>query len=309
MTHRLRSGNDAPIKVLVTGANGQLGFELRQTCPANVTLIATDAETLDITQPRQIAAALADHQPDVVINAAAYTAVDKAEAERETAWLINATAPEYLAQAIVQQQQAGKNIRLVQVSTDFVFSGQQSTPYQPEDLPQPLSVYGASKLAGEQAVLKHLTDALVVRTSWLYSGHGHNFVKTMLRLMREKTQLGIVYEQVGTPTWARTLASCIWALLERQAQGIYHCSDQGVASWYDFAYAIQQEALALKLLDKAIPIKAIRTEEYPLPAKRPAFSVMDKRSTESALATPLPHWQHSLRQMLLELSTNRNNTV
>ncbi|WML90411.1 dTDP-4-dehydrorhamnose reductase [Thiothrix lacustris] len=296
------------MKVLVTGANGQLGFELQATCPAHVQLIATDAHTLDITQTSQIEAAIESHRPDVIINAAAYTAVDKAETDRENAWRINATAPGLLAGVVASYCNAGQAIRLVQVSTDFVFEGQQAIPYLPDDPAKPLSVYGASKLAGEQAVQQHLPDALIVRTSWLYSSHGHNFVKTMLRLMQEKPQLGVVSDQFGTPTWARTLATTLWGCIDQQAQGIFHCSDQGAASWYDFAVAIQEEALALGMLDRTIPIKPIRTNEYPLPAQRPAFSVLDKRSTENLLDIALPHWRVSLRQMFLQLKQATANT-
>lgn len=301
MTLQLQSGDESPIKVLVTGASGQLGFELQATCPARYMLIATDADTLDITQPVQIEAVLDQYQPNVIINAAAYTAVDKAESDEANACRINAIAPELLANAIVARRTKGQDIRLVQISTDFVFDGQQATPYLPDSPTKPLSVYGASKLAGEQAVQRLLADALIVRTAWLYSAHGHNFVKTMLRLMADRPQLGVVYDQVGTPTWARTLANTLWALLDKQARGIFHCADNGVASWYDFAVAIQAEALALGILTNSIPIKPIRSAAYPTPAQRPAFSVMDKYTTENLLATSLPHWHDSLRAMLGEL--------
>jgi dTDP-4-dehydrorhamnose reductase len=292
------------MKILLTGANGQLGHELQTSCPSSIEIITTDADTLDITQTAQLEAALETWQPDVVINAAAYTAVDKAESDQENAWRINGTAPGLLAAAIARQRKAGQQIRLVHVSTDFIFDGQQSTPYLPEAPAAPLSVYGSSKLAGEQAVLAELPDALITRTSWLYSSHGHNFVKTMLRLMNEKEQLGVVYDQVGTPTWAHTLANNIWGLLAKQAQGIFHCADSGVASWYDFAIAIQAEALQMGLLDRAIPIKPIRSRAYPLPAQRPAFSVMDKQSTEDLLGETSPYWRDSLRSMLTELKSN-----
>lgn len=292
------------MKILLTGANGQLGHELQASCPSSIEIIATDTGTLDITQPTQIEAALESWKPDVVINAAAYTAVDKAESDQDNAWLINGTAPGLLAAAIARQRKSGRTIRLVHVSTDFIFDGQQSIPYLPDAPATPLSVYGSSKLAGEQAVLNELPDVLITRTSWLYSSHGNNFVKTMLRLMREKEQLGVVYDQVGTPTWANTLANSIWGLLEKQAQGIFHCADNGVASWYDFAVAIQTEALQMGLLERAIPIKPIRSSGYPLPAQRPAFSVMDRQSTEELLGYTLPYWRDSLRSMLTELKSN-----
>ncbi|WP_028487881.1 dTDP-4-dehydrorhamnose reductase [Thiothrix lacustris] len=284
------------MKILLTGANGQLGSELQATCPTAITLIPTDYHTLDITQPQQIAAALAQHQPDVIINAAAYTAVDKAESDVERAYAINHLAAETLA-----RESAQRGIYLLQVSTDFVFDGLQSTPYLPEANAKPLGVYGASKLAGEQAVQALCPSAAIVRTSWLYSAYGNNFVKTMLRLMAERDSLGVVADQIGTPTWTGTLASALWSFVAQQPQGIFHCADNGVASWYDFAVAIQEEALALGLLSKAIPIKPLRSDEYPTPARRPAFSVMDRRATEQQLGYTLPHWRVSLRQMLTEL--------
>lgn len=282
--------------VLITGACGQLGSELQATCPAHMTLIPTDHDTLDITQPAQVAAALATHQPEAIINAAAYTAVDKAETDSERAYAIN-----YHAAANLAQQAAQHGIYLLHISTDFVFDGQQSTPYLPTDPPRALGVYGASKLAGERAVSDYCPSACIVRTSWLYSAYGNNFVKTMLRLMRERDSLGVVADQVGTPTWTRTLADTLWAFITQRPQGIWHCSDNGVASWYDFAVAIQEEALALGLLERAIPIRPLRTAEYPTPARRPAYSVMDKRATEDLLGYTLPHWRVSLRRLLQDV--------
>lgn len=284
------------MKVLLTGANGQLGSELQATCPADITLLPTDHDTLDITQPQRVAAWLAEQQPAAIINAAAYTAVDKAESDLERAYAIN-----HLAAATLAREAAQRGIYLMQVSTDFVFDGLQSSPYLPDALAKPLGVYGASKLAGEQAVLEHYPQACVMRTSWLYSAYGNNFVKTMLRLMRERDALGVVADQVGAPTWTGTLADAIWSFIAQQPHGIFHCSDNGVASWYDFAVAIQEEALAIGLLDKAIPVRPLRTEEYPTPARRPAFSVMDKRATENLLGYALPHWRASLRRMLVQL--------
>ncbi|MBJ6610052.1 MAG: dTDP-4-dehydrorhamnose reductase [Candidatus Thiothrix moscowensis] len=284
------------MKILITGANGQLGSELQATCPAHVTLIPTDHESLDITQPQQVNTVLDAHQPDAIINAAAYTAVDKAESETELVYAINHHAAATLAQAASQ-----RNIYLLHVSTDFVFDGLQSSPYLPEAATQPLGVYGASKLAGEQAVQTLCPSTAIVRTSWLYSAYGNNFVKTMLRLMAERDSLGVVADQSGTPTWTHTLATTLWSFIAQKPQGIFHCSDQGVASWYDFAIAIQEEALALGLLNKAVPVKPLRTVEYPTPARRPAYSVMDKRTTETLLGYTFPHWRVSLRQMLTEL--------
>ena len=284
------------MKVLVTGANGQLGLELQATCPTDITLIAASRDTLDITNPEQVIAALDQHQPDAIINAAAYTAVDKAESDAENAYAINHMAAQLLA-----EQASLRGIYLIHVSTDFVFDGLQSTPYAPDAATNPQGVYGASKLVGEQAVQTHCPAAAIIRTSWLYSIYRGNFVKTMLRLAAERDSLGVVVEQVGSPTWTRTLADTIWAFIAQKPQGIFHCSDQGVASWYDFAVAIQEEAVNAGLLSKTVPVKPLLTAEYPTPARRPAFSVMDKRSTESVLGYTLPHWRISLRQMLSEL--------
>jgi dTDP-4-dehydrorhamnose reductase len=291
------------MKILLTGANGQLGSELQATCPAHITLIPTDYTTLDITQPEQVKAALDAHQPDAIINAAAYTAVDKAESDADRAYAIN-----HLAAATLAREAQRRGIYLLHVSTDFVFDGQQSTPYLPDANPLPLGVYGASKLAGDQAVQEYCPSAAIVRTSWLYSAYANNFVKTMLRLMAERESLGVVADQIGTPTWTRTLTDTIWSFIAQKPQGIFHCSDNGVASWYDFAIAIQEEALAIGLLTKAIPVKPLRSEEYPTPARRPAYSVMDKRTTENTLGYTLPHWRPRLRQMLAQLQQQATNT-
>jgi dTDP-4-dehydrorhamnose reductase len=291
------------MKILLTGANGQLGSELQATCPAHINLIPTDYASLDITQPEQVKAALDAYQPDAIINAAAYTAVDKAESDVERAYAIN-----HLAAVTLAQEACQRGIYLLHISTDFVFDGLQSTPYACDAAAHPLGVYGASKLAGEQAVQKHCQMAAIVRTAWLYSAYGNNFVKTMLRLMAERDSLGVVADQIGTPTWTHTLADTLWSFIAQKPQGIFHCADNGVASWYDFAVAIQEEALALGLLDKAIPVKPLRTEEYPTPARRPAYSVMDKRTTENRLGYTLPHWRVSLRQMLAQLQQQAINT-
>lgn len=283
--------------ILLTGANGQLGYELQRSKPADYHIIACDVELLDITDLAKVQAFVKANAINLIINAAAYTAVDKAESDTELAYRVNETGAQNLAIAAKEA-----SIPLIHVSTDFVFSGQQGSPYATEDQALPESVYGASKLAGEQQIIDTMLDNyLIIRTSWLYSAHGNNFVKTMLRLMQEKPQLGIVADQTGTPTWAKTLADTIWALEVRQAQGIYHCSDNGVASWYDFAVAIQQLAIAEGLLQNKIPVKPIQTADYPTPAKRPAYSVMDKSKTEKALGYSLPHWQESLGNMLKEL--------
>ncbi len=286
------------MKILLTGCDGQLGYELQRSLPAHHKLIPVDKEHLNITDNDQVMAFIEKEKPDLVINTAAYTAVDKAEEEHELAYLVNEKGAENIALACKQH-----TIRMVQISTDFVFSGKNHRPYLPDDKAESASVYGLSKHAGDLAVLNILGDkALVVRTSWLYSSQGGNFVKTMLSLMQKLDSLGIIADQIGTPTWAATLADGIWRLIDANANGIYHCADNGVASWYDFAIAIQEEALECGLLDKTAQIKAITTEDYPTPAARPAYSVMDKTKTEKELDIVLPHWRVSLRSMLKELN-------
>ncbi len=283
-------------RVLIVGAHGQLGFELQRCTPPNLDVVTVGRPEIDITDSNSIEHIVQQYQPDVMINAAAYTAVDKAESDEPQAWLVNHKGAENLAASA-----ASSDIRLIHVSTDFVFAGQSCRPRQPNDAAAPRSVYGKSKLAGERAVLQQAKNALVVRTSWLYSSHGQNFVKTMLRLMGERDSLGIVVDQVGAPTWANLLAETLWGLVATDATGIYHCSNNGVASWYDFAVAIQEEAVSIGLLRKMIAVTPIKTEAYPLPAERPAYSVLDVSATEQLLGRQFPHWRESLRAMLLEL--------
>ncbi len=255
-------------------------------------MIALGRNALDITDPDAVTDILRRHAPILIINAAAYTAVDRAESEPSAAYAVNAAGAEHLARAA---QQTGA--RLIQISTDFVFDGTQSTPYKPNDTPRPLCVYGASKAEGEARVRRVLgEDALIVRTSWVYAREGRNFVNTMLGLMRTKPALTVVSDQIGTPTWAVSLARFLWTAAAQPAiNGTYHYSDAGVASRYDFAVAIQEEALAAGLLDKAIPIVPIASEDYPRPAHRPPFSVLEKRATTQALGAGLVHWRAALR--------------
>jgi len=285
------------MKVLITGG-GQLAWELAQTVPATVELIAAPRAVLDITDASACETLLQQHQPKWVINTAAYTAVDRAEQEKEKAFFVNEQGAANIAQAC-------NNIgaRLIHVSTDFVFDGRSTVPYSTEATAKPLSVYGASKLAGEQAVASALSDALIVRTSWLYSTTGANFVKTMLRLMVEKPELNVVADQVGSPTWARRLAEVLWrAVLLNGVGGVYHWSDAGIASWYDFSVAIQDIALELGLLTTAVPIKPIATAAYPTPAKRPEYSVLDVTKTLETFDVSRRHWRHELKAMLSELA-------
>lgn len=289
------------MKVLIIGSYGQLGRELTYTKPAKIALYAEDIDSLDITDREQVNKKISDICPDVVINAAAYTAVDKAESDREIAFLVNESGPGNIAKAC---RISGS--RFIHVSTDFIFNGNASSPYMPDDSADPLGVYGESKYKGEKAVLRETEgDALIFRTAWVYSSHGGNFVKTMLRLMKEKDHLGVIYDQVGSPTWARTLAKTIWkaVLSFPELNGVYHWTDSGVASWYDFAAAIQEEALAIGLLDKKIPLMPIRTSEYPTPAKRPAYSVLDCSKTWKDLSLSPKHWRLSLKKMLKGLNS------
>lgn len=284
------------MKVLVTGAGGQLASELLASPPDGVAVLALGASELDITDAAAVEAAIADAAADVVINAAAYTAVDRAESEAELAWRVNRDGAANLARAA-----AAAGARFTHVSTDFVFDGTSGRPYRPDDAPAPLGVYGASKLAGELAVRDAAPDALIVRTAWVYSPVGGNFLKTMLRLMAERGEVGVVADQIGTPTCAATLARTIWALDAAGAQGIHHCTDAGAASWYDFAVAIAEEAQALAMLGRNVVVRPLTTADYPTPARRPAYSVLDKTSTWSILGEPAPHWRSSLRQTLMRL--------
>lgn len=285
-------------RVLVLGAGGQLGYELRHSVPEGVQCVALDRTSLDITDLGAIRAAVEHHAPQAIINAAAYTAVDRAEEESERAWAINCEGPKHLAQIC-----AATGIRLLHVSTDFVFDGASGQPYAVDAAVNPLGVYGASKRGGELAVLDSGADALVVRTGWVYSAHGGNFVKTMLRLMADRPSLTVVEDQIGTPTWAHGLADVCWQLCaDPHAYGIYHWSDAGACSWYDFAVAIREEAMALGLLKAAADIAPIPATDYPTPATRPAYSVLDKSRTRSQLNISGQHWRVALRDMLQSLA-------
>jgi dTDP-4-dehydrorhamnose reductase len=283
--------------VLITGAAGQLGRELLRSVPEGVECIAATREILDIADAAQVRAFVRRERPGLIINAAAYTAVDKAESEQELAAAINVNGAANLATACAEN-----GSRLIHVSTDFVFDGTSSTPYLPDAPTSPLGEYGRSKLAGEQAVVAGLPSALIMRTAWVYSAFGGNFVKTMLRLMAEREELSVVADQVGTPTWARGLADALWLAADQSdLQGLYHWTDAGVCSWYDFAVAIAEEALEIGLLQRMPRIHPIPGSAYPTPAARPAFSVLDKNSTWAVLKTEGLHWRSQLRSMLKEL--------
>lgn len=285
--------------VMITGAAGQLGFELQRTAPRDTPLLAVDIAELDLTAPDAVEAFVATHRPSVIINGAAYTAVDRAEEQPVLARAVNVSAATTLAQSANRH-----GARMIQISTDFVFGGATARPWRPDDVTAPESVYGATKRDGELAVLSALgTNALVLRTAWLYSAHGANFVKTMLRLMSERDEVRVIADQIGTPTWANSLARTIWAAVARPAvSGVLHWTDAGVASWYDFAVAIQEEAVERGLLARTVPVTAITTLDYPTPARRPSYSVLDKTDTTRALGEVPAHWRVHLRQMLGELT-------
>jgi dTDP-4-dehydrorhamnose reductase len=287
------------VKVLVLGGAGQIATAVVAAAPAPHQVMAQTHAELDIGDDEAVRRALAQSGAQWVVNAAAYTAVDLAEDQPAQAIAVNDTAVGVLAAAA-----SAAGCRLLHLSTDFVFDGKSNRAYLPTDHPNPLSVYGVSKLGGERQVLNGAAAGIVLRTAWVYAAAGRNFVLTMLRLMREKAQLSVVCDQIGTPSWAGGVATAIWGLIEAGAPGgVYHWTDLGVASWYDFAVAIQDEALARGLLPRAVPITPIPSTAYPTRARRPAFSVLDTESTRALIEVPSHHWRHNLRTMLDELQT------
>lgn len=258
-------------------------------------ITAPDKAVLDLRDPDSIRRVIAEKIPEVIINAAAYTLVDQAEAEPDTAFSINHTGV-YNIMAAARETGA----RIVHVSTDFVFDGKSSTPYLPDAPANPLGVYGKSKSLGERVLLDEYAEkTIILRTSWLYSSHGRNFVKTILRLCRQKDMLNVVSDQTGTPTWAVGLAAVLWDFARRDSiHGVFHWSDSGIASWYDFACAIMEEGLAAGLLDRPVIINPVHTDDYPTAARRPAYSVLDKTTTWALLGYRGRHWRHELKNML-----------
>ena len=288
------------MRVLVTGAAGQLGRALAAAAPRGEVVKACSHAELDIAQEAAVRALFADFAPELVINAAAYTRVDEAERNPEEAARANATGPQVLAAAC---RTAGA--WLTHVSTDFVFDGTQSHPYDSHAAAHPLSVYGRTKLVGETAVARELGErCAVVRASWLYSAAG-GFAARMLTLMKSRPELRVVSDQVGAPTHAAGLAGVLWAISTRRAAGVWHWCDSGVASWYDFAVAIAEEAVRFALLPAAPAIVPIGAADYPTAAARPAYSVLDKRATEKLLAVTAPHWRSALRATFAGAGTQR----
>jgi len=275
------------LKILITGSNGQLGRSLQ-----NITERYPDydfhfkfSKDLDITIKERVSNLFTLEKYDYCINCAAYTAVDKAESDKENAYLVNAEAVRYLAEACKTN-----NTILIHISTDFVFDGAKGTPYTETDLPNPLNVYGASKLKGEQYVQQILKKYFIIRTSWVYSEYGHNFVKTMLRLGAEKDEINVVNDQIGSPTYAGDLAEVILKIIHKKAigYGIYHYSNEGEISWYDFARAI------FEIKGMNVKVNPIPSRDYPTPAKRPVFSVMDTSKIKDLLQIEVPYWTDSL---------------
>ena len=281
-------------KTLVTGFPGQLASAIQACVPDDGNWRFATMADLDITDQEQVQEFVERGAFELVINAAAYTAVDRAEEDAESAVRVNGRGPRFLAEAC-----RTRGARMVHVSTDFVFDGRASVPIKPDAPVSPLSVYGSSKLEGEKAVREILgEDGLIVRTAWVYASGGQNFVATMLRLMKEREHLRVVADQIGTPTWAGTLARAILEMVRLDARGVHHLTDSGVASWYDFAVAIRDLAIERELISSSVSIEPIATDEYPTPAVRPSYSVLDKASSFKILGGPTPHWRESLAQCL-----------
>jgi dTDP-4-dehydrorhamnose reductase len=284
-------------KVLITGAGGQVGRALLDAVPANVEAIVCTRADLDIGASEAVRDCVGSHRPAVIINAAAFTAVDRAESEPDAAQRINVEGPRHLAAAA---RECGA--RLLHISTDFVFDGAASVPYRPHAATNPLGVYGRTKRDGEGAVIAVLPDhSTIVRTAWVYAATGANFVHTMLRVMRTNGAVRVVADQVGTPTAARSLAQALWRIAGNpEIRGIHHWTDAGVASWYDFAVAIAEEGAALGLVPPDVVVSPITTADYPTPARRPTYSVLDKRSLAPYGLSPI-HWRRQLRAVLKEI--------
>ena len=283
------------MNILITGCNGQLGNEIQKLEKVNPqhTFFNTDVAELDITNQLAIDQFIQENKIDGIINCAAYTAVDKAESNKQLCTALNAEAPAYLAMSI--EKRGGW---LVQVSTDYVFDGTKHTPYVETDTPCPDSVYGSTKLAGEIAVQKLCKKTMIIRTAWLYSTFGSNFVKTMIRLGKEKSELGVIFDQIGSPTYARDLAVAIMTAVNKGiVPGTYHFSNEGVISWYDFTKAIHRIAGI-----NGCHVKPLHTAEYPTPANRPHYSVLDKTKIKNTYDIEVPYWEESLQECIKELT-------
>ena len=282
------------MNILITGCNGQLGNEMQllEASHPQHTYFNTDVAELDITNQDAIEAFVNENQIDGIVNCAAYTAVDKAEENEELCTKLNAEAPAYLAAAIGKRRGW-----MIQISTDYVFDGTQHTPYTEEADTCPNSVYGKTKLVGELNVQKFCEQSMIIRTAWLYSTFGNNFVKTMIRLGKEKPELGVIFDQIGTPTYSRDLAVAIFAAIEQGiVPGVYHFSNEGVISWYDFTKAIHRIAGIT-----TCHVRPLHTSEYPTPAKRPHYSVLDKTKIKQTYNIEVPYWEESLADCIAKL--------
>ena len=283
------------MNILITGCNGQLGNEMQllEKEHSEHQWLNTDVGELDITDQLAIEQFIQENHIEGIVNCAAYTAVDKAETDKELCTTLNTVAPAYLAAAI--EKRGGW---MIQISTDYVFDGTHHTPYVETDTPCPDSVYGSTKLAGEFGVQKFCSRTMIIRTAWLYSTFGNNFVKTMLRLGKEREELGVIFDQIGTPTYARDLALVIMTAIEKGIRpGVYHFSNEGVISWYDFTKAIHRIAEI-----NTCHVRPLHTAEYPTPAKRPAFSVLDKTKIKETYDIEIPYWEDSLRECISKLT-------
>lgn len=282
------------MKILVTGAHGQLGRSLQKEFAADkdIEAIYTDAEELDITNAEAVDRFLQENPVDIVVNCAAYTAVDKAESDNLKAAAINSGAVGNLGQSAAKH-----GVRVIHISTDYVFSGENFRPYEENDEPYPQSIYGRTKLEGEGLLTSFCNDTMIIRTAWLYSEFGNNFVKTMLRLAGERDEISVVSDQIGSPTYAGDLAKAIHSVIksDKWVPGIYHFTDEGVASWYDFTKAI------FEIAGKKTLVKPIRTSEYPSPAKRPQYSVLSKNKIKTNYGIEIPYWRDSLKECLEKL--------
>ena len=287
------------MNILITGCNGQLGNEMQLLEEANPqhTYFNTDVAELDITDSAAIEKFVNENQIDGIVNCAAYTAVDKAEDNQELCRLLNTVAPGYLAAAV--EKRGGW---LIQVSTDYVFDGTNHTPYTEDEPTCPNSVYGSTKLDGEKAAQQACSRTMIVRTAWLYSTFGNNFVKTMIRLGKEKPELGVIFDQIGTPTYARDLAVALFAAINQGVvPGIYHFSNEGVISWYDFSKSIHRIAGIT-----SCHVRPLHTAEYPTPANRPHYSVLDKTKIKQTYNIEVPYWEESLKECILKLINRKD---
>lgn len=289
------------MKVLLIGANGQIGQELIYTCPEKIKLFSYKKHLFDITNKENIKTIVNKHAPDIVINAAAYTSVEEAENNKILAYKVNKEGVSNIA-----HECSARNIRLIHYSTDYVFDGHKTSPYTPQDETKPLNVYGKSKLEGEkEALLINSNKTLIIRTSWIYSKHGNNFVKTMLVLLKKGNDIEVIRDQIGTPTWARSIANITWECIKNNnLNGIIHYCDNGTTNWYEFARTIQDIALQFEIISNRINIKPISSKQYKSKVNRPAYSVLDCSQCWQLLNVIPDSWETSLYKMLRDYKFN-----